>query len=31
MYKKMVSEYPIVSIEDPFFEDDWDTFSGIVK
>ena len=31
MYKKMISEHPIVSIEDPFFEDDWDAFAGFVK
>ena len=27
LYKSFVSEYPIVSIEDPFDQDDWEHYS----
>jgi enolase len=30
-YEEMVSRYPIVSIEDPFFEEDFQGFSAITK
>ena len=30
-YKDLVKEFPISSIEDPFFEDDWDAFSSFKK
>ncbi len=30
-YKKIVNEYPIISIEDPFYEEDWDGFVKITK
>ncbi len=30
-YSKLVSRYPIVAIEDPFAEDDWDSFEKITK
>ena len=30
-YKKLVSKYPIKSIEDPFAEDDWDSWGKITK
>lgn len=30
-YEKMANDYPIYSIEDPFAEDDWKSFSGITK
>merc|ERR1711976_518942 len=29
-YKDIVSKYPIVSIEDPFDQDDWDGYSAMV-
>ncbi|MCJ1296529.1 hypothetical protein MMC34_008095 [Xylographa carneopallida] len=31
MYKKLASKYPIVSIEDPFAEDDWEAWSYFFK
>ena len=31
MYKKLSSKYPIVSIEDPFAEDDWEAWSYFFK
>ena len=30
-YTELVSKYPIISIEDPFSEDDWDGFKSITK
>tara|TARA_B110000211_G_scaffold126932_1_gene146072 strand:+ start:56 stop:1312 length:1257 start_codon:yes stop_codon:yes gene_type:complete len=30
-YKNLVSNYPIISIEDPFAEDDWDAWSKLTK
>ena len=30
-YKKLTSNYPIKSIEDPFAEDDWDAWKKITK
>ncbi|MDC0530172.1 phosphopyruvate hydratase [Pelagibacteraceae bacterium] len=30
-YKKLTSEYPIKSIEDPFAEEDWDSWKKITK
>ena len=30
-YKKLVSKYPIKSIEDPFAENDWDAWSKLTK
>jgi len=29
LYKKMIDEYPIVTIEDPFDQDDWDNWNKI--
>lgn len=29
LYKKFSSEYPIVSIEDPFDQDDWEHYSKL--
>lgn len=29
LYKSFVSEYPIVSIEDPFDQDDWGTYAKL--
>ncbi|KAF7256127.1 hypothetical protein EG68_07055 [Paragonimus skrjabini miyazakii] len=29
VYKKMISNYPIVSIEDPFDQDDWDAWAKL--
>lgn len=29
LYKSFVSEYPIVSIEDPFDQDDWETYAKL--
>lgn len=29
LYKSFVSEYPIVSIEDPFDQDDWEHYSKL--
>ena len=31
MYKQLVSKYPIVSIEDPFGENDWEAWSYFYK
>ena len=31
LYKELVSSYPIVSIEDPFHEEDWEGFVEITK
>jgi len=30
-YKKIVDKYPMISIEDPFYEEDWDGFVKITK
>ena len=30
-YRKIVDKYPIISIEDPFYEEDWDGFVKITK
>ena len=30
-YKKIISTYPIISIEDPFHEDDWDAWSSLTQ
>lgn len=30
-YEKLISEYPIISIEDPLFEEDWDGFAEMTK
>lgn len=29
-YKQLINEYPIISIEDPFAEEDWDGFSKLM-
>jgi len=31
LYKSLAQKYPIVSIEDPFAEDDWDAWSYFFK
>lgn len=31
MYKQLATKYPIVSIEDPFAEDDWEAWSYFFK
>lgn len=31
LYKQLASKYPIVSIEDPFAEDDWEAWSYFFK
>jgi enolase len=31
LYKSFVSEYPIVSIEDPFDQDDWTTYAKLTE
>ncbi|MDR1609367.1 MAG: phosphopyruvate hydratase [Holosporales bacterium] len=31
VYRKLAKDYPIISIEDPFAEEDWDGFSAITK
>jgi enolase len=31
VYKPFVSEYPIVSIEDPFDQDDWATYAKLTE
>ncbi|KAI5287387.1 hypothetical protein KEM52_001611 [Ascosphaera acerosa] len=31
LYKKLAAKYPIVSIEDPFAEDDWEAWSYFMK
>ena len=31
LYKSFVSEYPIVSIEDPFDQDDWEHYSKLTN
>ena len=31
LYKKLASKYPIVSIEDPFDEDDWEAWTYFHK
>ncbi|MBQ7524177.1 MAG: phosphopyruvate hydratase [Alphaproteobacteria bacterium] len=30
-YKQLIGEYPIISIEDPFAEEDWNSFSNMTK
>jgi enolase len=31
VYKSFVSEYPILSIEDPFDQDDWATYAKLTE
>lgn len=31
LYEKYAKKYPIVSIEDPFDQDDWEGWTGITK
>ena len=31
MYKQLAAKYPIVSLEDPFAEDDWEAWSYFFK
>lgn len=31
LYKSFVAEYPVVSIEDPFDQDDWDAWTSLTK
>ena len=31
LYKSFLAEYPIVSIEDPFDEDDWEHYAKITR
>lgn len=31
VYKDFVAHYPIVSIEDPFDQDDWDAYAKMTK
>lgn len=31
VYKSYVTDYPIVSIEDPFDQDDWDTYAKLTS
>jgi enolase len=31
IYADLCSKYPIVSIEDPFDQDDWDNYSAFVR
>lgn len=31
LYKKLINKYPIISIEDPFFEEDYESFSKLTK
>ncbi|KAJ3272673.1 hypothetical protein HDV01_005309 [Terramyces sp. JEL0728] len=31
LYRSFVAEYPIVSIEDPFDQDDWDSYAALTK
>ncbi|KAL4221267.1 Beta-enolase [Mactra antiquata] len=31
LYKQFISDYPIVSIEDPFDQDDWDAYTALTK
>ncbi|KAJ3034416.1 hypothetical protein HDV00_005036 [Rhizophlyctis rosea] len=31
LYRSFVAEYPIVSIEDPFDQDDWDAYAGLTS
>lgn len=31
LYNQLISKYPLISIEDPFAEDDWETFSAFKK
>jgi len=31
LYKSFVAEYPVVSIEDPFDQDDWDAWASLTK
>ncbi len=30
-YKKIVEKYPMISLEDPFYEEDWDGFTKVTK
>lgn len=29
LYKDFVKNYPVVTIEDPFDQDDWDSYAGL--
>ena len=31
LYKQMVEKYPVVSIEDPFDQDDWEAYSKMTS
>src|SRR5688572_15762209 len=31
LYKSFIAEYPIVSIEDPFDQDDWDSYGKLTS
>ena len=31
LYASFVKDYPIVSIEDPFDQDDWDAYTALTK
>jgi len=31
LYKSFIKDYPIVSIEDPFDQDDWDSYAGLTS
>jgi enolase len=31
LYRSFISEYPIVSIEDPFDQDDWASYAGLTS
>ncbi len=31
MYKDLCSKYPIISIEDPFNEDDWESYAKFTE
>ena len=31
LYKKMINEYPIVLLEDPFIDEDWDSWADLTK
>ena len=31
LYERLVKKYPIISIEDPFHEDDWDSFKHLTE
>ena len=31
LYKRMINEYPIVLLEDPFIEEDWDSWADLTR